>query len=81
MGVDWKCVDDRCSGVLGRTVKGELVIDGVRANTDGASVIVYCPVCGRPKVWWVKDRAVLAAASSILSDKVDKLISSLTEAQ
>ena len=66
-GTDWQCIERNCDGVLGRIVKGELVLDGAGANTDGVNLVVACPVCGRHKVWWAKDRSVIAAASVLIT--------------
>ena len=78
-GVPWRCLDDECPGVLGRIVRGELVVTrGSQVNTSETNLVVSCPVCGRPKVWYAKPRAVLAAASDVISDKVDKLFDVLS---
>ncbi len=63
-----------CHGILGRIIKGELVLDKVRANTSGVNVIIACPVCGTIKTWWAKDRAVVGEALNVLSKAFGKLL-------
>ena len=70
-GSDWPCV--RCSTAIGRTVRGELIIDGAKANTDGTKLVITCPQCGTPKIWYAKDRAVIQEAVTVLLRMFEKL--------
>ena len=78
-GQDWYCVDADCvngygkRSVLGRIIKGELVIDSARANTDGTRIVVICPKCGRPKTWFATDRKVISEAWMIMYRMIDKV--------
>jgi hypothetical protein len=58
------CVDENGNRTsLGTVVNGELQLnkDFAQANTDGASLVVVCPNCGRPNVWWPKDSDLVEA--------------------
>jgi hypothetical protein len=77
---DWYCVDTKCvdtqgkRSVLGRIVRGELVINGVKANTDGTHVTVMCPTCGQPKTWFAADKKVVAEFWQVISRVMGRLM-------
>ena len=71
-GVDWKCVNSDCDGVLGRIIRGELVLNNTRANTDGVNLVVRCPSCGATKCWFAKDRATISAAVDVIKRLLDR---------
>lgn len=65
----WTCYNKGCRSEdgnrtrLGTIVSGELQLNKTFAqvNTDGASVVVVCPQCGRPNTWWPKDSDLVEA--------------------
>jgi hypothetical protein len=65
----WNCYNKQCRDQdgnrtrLGTIVNGELQLNKnfAQANTDGASLVVVCPNCGRPNVWWPKDSDLVEA--------------------
>lgn len=79
-GQDWYCVDDKCFDkngkrtVLGRIVKGELVVVGGRVNTDGTDVVVLCENCGHPKTWWPTDKKLIGSAYGSIGRVLDKVM-------
>lgn len=75
--VDWSCVSPSCDGVLGKIIRGELVLaDDARANTDGTKVVVMCPKCGRTKVWYSKEQAIIGDFFNILVSAVGEFVRS-----
>lgn len=66
---NWCCYNKGCRDengartVLGTIVNGELQLKRTfaQANTDGASLVVVCPECGRPNTWWPKDSDLVEA--------------------
>lgn len=77
---DWYCIDRDCvnvrgrRSVLGRIVKGELVIDGVKANTDGTHLTVICPGCATPKTWFAADKKVVSEFWTVMNRTMSKLM-------
>lgn len=65
----WTCYNRSCTDEsgdrtrLGTIVNGELQLNKAFAqvNTDGASIVVVCPNCGRPNRWWPKDSDLVEA--------------------
>ena len=81
---DWYCINRECAdatgkrSVLGRIVKGELVISGTPANTDGTHVTVLCPLCGTPKTWFATDKKVVAEFWAVMNRVMGKLMGAVS---
>lgn len=70
----WPCgcqLDDGgvCEKQLGYIVGGELITENL-VNTDGVNLIILCPGCGRPKVWYPQPQKILAAAGRALANEL-----------
>lgn len=66
----WYC--QVCKKEIGNVVYGQLVIENVKANTDGSNLVVRCPHCGAIKTWYTNDR--LSAIIDEIAHRVAQII-------
>ena len=60
--VEWYCINHSCGAVLGNVLGSELVlgndIKGKDVQTRGPNLVIKCPQCSTPKVWYTSDPIV-----------------------
>lgn len=91
---EWFCVNEDCRRELGSVLGGEFTpaedIGGRLLQTRGPNLVVTCPVCGTPKVWYTADPITRAlyqlvdvtatqAARRMVSKASDLMLSKNTE--
>lgn len=52
-GKPWPCPE--CGENLGFILYGQLAVENITANSDGANWVIKCPRCAARKVWYAKD--------------------------
>ena len=75
----WPCPN--CGTNLGTVVSGEIAVDRVveLINTQGVNLVLTCPQCGRPKVWYAKEDAVLTASQRVQARLIAQAMRNLAE--
>ena len=70
----WVCIG--CGKELGTLLGRELVItNGTALQTQGANLVVSCPVCSKKKVWYPSDQVLRA-----MNQLIDALATAMAKA-
>ncbi len=75
----WPC--PTCGTNLGTVVGGEITVDPVveLVNTQGVNLVLTCPQCGKPKVWYAKEDAVLTASKRVEARLIAQAMRNLSD--
>ena len=83
---EWYCVNDQCRKRLGHVLGGEFKPDeeitGKNLQTRGPNLVVHCPKCNTPKVWYTADpitRALYQLIDAIATQSAKRMIRKVSE--
>jgi hypothetical protein len=83
---EWFCVNDECRRHLGSVLGGEFHpaedIGGQHMQTRGPNLVITCPECATPKVWYTADpitRALYQLVDAISTQAARRMISKVSE--
>jgi len=83
---EWRCINDKCSRVLGEVLGGEFQpSDDYSAEllqTRGPNLVITCPDCSTLKVWYTADpitRAMYQLVDAIATQGARRMIKKVSE--
>lgn len=78
---EWRCVNEKCGRVLGQVLGGEFRpaedISAGNLQTRGPNLVLHCPDCNTPKVWYTADpitRAMYQLVDAMATTGAKKMI-------
>jgi hypothetical protein len=82
----WYCINEECNRELGEVLGSEFHpasdVGGENLQTRGPNLVVRCPNCGTPKVWYTADpitRAMYQLVDAISTQAAKRMISKVSE--
>ena len=83
---EWFCVNEDCRRNLGSVLGGEFHpakdITGEQIQTRGPNLVIKCPECGTPKVWYTADpitRALYQLVDATATQAARRMVSKVSE--
>jgi len=83
---EWFCINEECRRCLGSVLGGEFHpaedIGGKYMQTRGPNLVIRCPDCNTPKVWYTADpitRAMYQLVDAISTQAARRMVSKVSE--